>query len=178
MDAAFGMATGMEPSRNKVVGAVPLLNDVQSLIDFTAQFLAVQIAAQKDRFDGLSQFGERLVGRVLDVVTGEAPQDGLGLGGAEPDGRHIFDHLVILLADDFPVDRFGQHQLQVPIGIGLPDTGAIEFLDIDPLQPRHKLEAQEAAEREGDGALAVRIHVLAVNFHLGAGCDSTLCGVG
>jgi hypothetical protein len=35
---------------DKIVGAVPLLNDVQSLIDFTAQFLAVQIAAQKRSF--------------------------------------------------------------------------------------------------------------------------------
>ena len=82
--------------------------------------------------------------------------------------------VIILLADDFPIDRFGQHQLEVPIGIGLPDTGAIEFLDIDPLQSRHKLEAQEAAEREGDRTLTVRIHVLPIDFHLGAMMNDTL----
>ena len=29
----------------------------------------------------------------------------LGFGGAETDGRDVFDHLVVLLTDEFPIDR-------------------------------------------------------------------------
>jgi hypothetical protein len=36
---------------------------------------------------------------MLNVAPDEAAQDRFGLGGAEPDGRDVFDHLVVLLAN-------------------------------------------------------------------------------
>jgi hypothetical protein len=39
---------------------------------------------------------------------------------------------------------------------------------------RQKLEAQEAAEREGDSALTAGIHILAIDFHLGAMMNDAL----
>ena len=70
---------------HEVVGAVPLLDDVQPFVDLAAQPLAVQVAAQEDRLDRLAELRERLVGRVLHVVAREAPQDRLGLGRAQAD---------------------------------------------------------------------------------------------
>ena len=52
------------------VGGVPGLDDVQPLVDFAPQRLVAEIAAQEDRLDRLAQFGQRLVGRVLDVGCG------------------------------------------------------------------------------------------------------------
>ena len=42
------------------------------------------------------------------------------------------------------------------------------------LEPWEQSEAQEPAEREGDRALAVRIDILPIDFHLGAVMDHTL----
>src|SRR3954471_11112257 len=47
----------------------------------------------------VSEFRAPGISRVLNVASDEAAQDRFGLGGAEPDGRDIFDHLVVLLAD-------------------------------------------------------------------------------
>ena len=90
---------------DEVGGAVPLLDDVQPFVDLAPQLLVVQVAAQEDGFDRLAEFGERLVGRVLHVVSREAAQDRLGLGRAQAHRRRVFDHLVVLLADQLPVDR-------------------------------------------------------------------------
>jgi hypothetical protein len=83
---------------DEVVGVVPLFDDVQTLVDLTAECLAVKVLAQEDGLDRPAEFRERLVGWVLNVAPDEATQDRFGLGGAEPDGRDIFDHLVVLLA--------------------------------------------------------------------------------
>ncbi len=45
---------------------------------------------------------------------------------------------------------------------------------MDRFQPRHELETQQSAEREGDRALAVGVHVLAIDLHLGAMMDDPL----
>lgn len=90
---------------DEVVGAVPVLDDVQAFVDLAAQFLAVQIPAQEDGFHGPSELGECLVGRVLDVASDKAPQNLFGFGGAKTNGCDVFDHLVVLLTDEFPVDR-------------------------------------------------------------------------
>ncbi len=140
---------------DKIIGTIPLLDNIQPVIDFTAQFLAVQIAAQEDRLDRLPKLGERPVGWMLDVAPGEAAKNGVRFSGPEADGSDIFDHLVILLADDFLVDRLGQHRLQVSIGVGLSNIGPIELLDVDPLQTWHELETQKAAECKSDCALTM-----------------------
>jgi len=51
---------------------------------------------------------------------------------------------------------------------GLTVAGPVEALRVDRLEPGQELEAQEAREREGDDALAVRGHVLPVHLQLGA----------
>ena len=68
---------------HEVVGAVPVLDDVEAVVDFPPQSLVVQIAAQEDGLDGLAELGQGFVGGMLNVVAREATQDGLGLGGAE-----------------------------------------------------------------------------------------------
>src|ERR1700733_15070692 len=85
---------------DEIIGAVPVLDDVETFVDLTAQRLAMQIPAQEDGFDGFAEFRERLVGWVLNVASDKAAQDRLGLGGAEPDSRDVLDHLVVLLADE------------------------------------------------------------------------------
>src|SRR5208282_4041840 len=49
-----------------------------------------------------------------------------------------------------------------------------KLLNMDRFQPWHELETQQAAEREGDRALAVGVHVLAIDLHLGAMMDDSL----
>jgi hypothetical protein len=60
-------ATGEE---NEVVGAVPLFDDVQTLVDLPAECLAVKVLAQEDGLDGPAELRERLVDqlRADDVV--------------------------------------------------------------------------------------------------------------
>ena len=96
---------------DEVVGAVPLLDHVEPFIDLAAQRLAVKISAEEDRLDCLAEFGKCLLSRVLHVGTGEPAQDRFRLRRAEAECRRVFDHLVVLLADQFPVDRLRQHQL-------------------------------------------------------------------
>lgn len=60
---------------DEVVGAVPLLDDVQALVDFAAQVFTVKVSAEEDGFDRPAEFGEGLVGRMLDVAPHEAAQD-------------------------------------------------------------------------------------------------------
>jgi hypothetical protein len=133
--AAVARELAMTCKENEVVGAVPLLDDVQSFVDLAAQILAVQVTAQKDGLDSLAQFGEGPVSRMLDVVPGEAPQDGFRLGGAEPHRRHVLDHLIVLLADQIPVDWLGERQLQVLVGLRLAGIRSGQLLGRDGLQP-------------------------------------------
>ena len=72
---------------DEVVVAVLLFDDVEPLVDLAAQRLAVEVAAEEDRFHSAPQFSQSFVGRALDVVAGEAAQDRLGLGGAEAERR-------------------------------------------------------------------------------------------
>jgi hypothetical protein len=151
-----------------------LFDDVQTLVDLTAECRAVKVLAQEDGLDRPAEFREGLVGWMLNVAPDKAAQDRFGLGGAEPDGRGVFDHLVVLLANQFPVDRLGQNGPQVRVGIRLPDIGSGQFLDMDRLQPRHELEPQQPAERKGDRTLAMGVHVLAIDLHFGAVMDDAL----
>ena len=45
-------------------------------MDLAAQLFRMQVLAEKDRLDGLAQFGKGLVGRALHVVLGEPSQNG------------------------------------------------------------------------------------------------------
>ena len=115
----------------------------------------MQVAAQKDRLDGLSKLRQRLVCGVLHVLPGEAPQDRLGFCGSQAQCRRVLDDLVVLLPDQLPVDRPRQNQLEILVGIGLAGFRPVQPLRVDGFQPRQQLEAEQAAEGEGDRALAV-----------------------
>ena len=87
----------------------------------------MEITRQKRGLDRFAQFDERPVGGMLHVGAGKAPQDGLRLSGAQAQGRGVLDHIVILLADQRPVDGLGQNRLQVGVGIDVAD-GAGQLL--------------------------------------------------
>ena len=53
---------------DEVVGAVPLLDHVQPIIDLAAQRLAVKISAEEDRLDRLAEF-DKLTPRDLRALT-------------------------------------------------------------------------------------------------------------
>ena len=49
-------------NKNEVVGAVPVLDDIESFLNLTSQFEKPEIAAQKDRPTGLAQLDQRFIG--------------------------------------------------------------------------------------------------------------------
>jgi hypothetical protein len=75
--------------------------------------------------------------------------------------------LIVLLADQLPVDRPPQHGLQVGIRVGLPGLRSIQPLCVKRLESGQQLEAQQPAESKRDLALAVAIHVVLLDLHLG-----------
>jgi hypothetical protein len=81
-------------------------------VDLAPQRLEVQVPAEEDRFERLAQLGECLVGRVLGRRAREAAQDRLGVGGPEAQGGGVLDQLVVLAADQPPVDRPRQDRLE------------------------------------------------------------------
>jgi hypothetical protein len=57
--------------QDEAVGAIPVLDNIESVVDLATKCLEVQVPTQKDRLDGFAQLAERLVGRVLRCVAGE-----------------------------------------------------------------------------------------------------------
>jgi hypothetical protein len=53
--------------KDEVGCTVPLLDDVESFVDFASQRFRMKIATQEDRFEGFAEFGQRLVCRMLDA---------------------------------------------------------------------------------------------------------------
>ena len=43
---------------DEIIGAIPLLDDVQAFVNFPAQRLRLQVTAEKDRLDRLAEFDE------------------------------------------------------------------------------------------------------------------------
>ena len=74
-------------------------------------------------------------------------RDGLRLRRAQPERGDVLDHLVILLADQLPVDRAREDGGEVGIRAGLAGIGPVQALLADALEPRQELEAQELRER-------------------------------
>ncbi len=65
--------------RDEVVDAVPMLDDVEALLDLAPQCRKAQVATEEDCPARFSQFRQCLVGRMLQVVASEASQDRLGM---------------------------------------------------------------------------------------------------
>ena len=74
---------------DEVVGAVPLFDDVQALVDLAAKWLAVQVSAQEDGLHRPAELRESPVGRMLNVAPHESAQDRFRLGRAEPNERAV-----------------------------------------------------------------------------------------
>src|SRR5450631_2541128 len=104
---------------------------------------------------------------MLNVISGEPPEDGLGLRGPEAQRRGILDHLIVLLADDIPVDRPGHHRLKVFIETDLAEVRTIKPLRVNGFKAWQKLETQEPAKRKSDLALPMAVDVLPIDFHFG-----------
>ena len=103
----------------------------------------MEVPTEKGGFDRPTQLDEGLVGRVCEIVAHEPLQDHFGLSRAETQGRSILDHLVIVLADQVPVDGTGKDGLQIGVHVRVANYGAIELLRSDAFQAWHQLEAQQ-----------------------------------
>src|SRR5438876_1972679 len=116
-----------------MVDGIPAFNGIESFVDFTTQGLRLQIATEEGRFDHLPELRKRLIDGMLQSCASEAPQDRLRFGCPQTQGSGIFDHLVILLANEVPVNRTSENQLQVGVGIRITCLWAIQLLRIDVL---------------------------------------------
>jgi hypothetical protein len=97
----------------------------------------MEVAAEENRLDDSAQLGEGLIRRVLHVVLGKAPQNRFGLSRSQPQRRGVFDHLIVLLADDVPVDLFaGEDGLKMLVRLVLARFGSIELLLVDRFETR------------------------------------------
>ncbi len=104
---------------DEAVGAVPVLDHVQSLLVPLGAHLACEIAAEENRLADFAQLGQGLVGRVLQFSAGEAAQDRFRFGRAQAQGRGVLDHLVVLPADQVPADGSGENRLEMGIVAGV-----------------------------------------------------------
>jgi hypothetical protein len=103
----------------------------------------MEVPTEKGGFDRPAQLDEGLGGRVGEIGAHKPLQDHFGLSRAETQGRSILDHLVIMLADQVPVDGTGEDGLQMGVHVRVANNGAIELLRSDGFQARHQLEAQQ-----------------------------------
>src|SRR5260221_3630321 len=134
-------------------------------MNFAAQRFQAQVIAQERGSQSFSQLPERLVGWVLRVMLGKAPQDRFGVRCSEPQRRCEFDQFVILLFDDLPINSTRQDRLK--IGIFRPILRPVQSLLLEILKARQKCKTQRIAEGEADFALSVGVDVLLFNVHLG-----------
>ena len=105
---------------------------------------------------------------MLDVVSGETAQYGFWIGGALLERGRIFDHLVVLLDDQFPIDRTCQYGFQIRVIAGFIVTRTIEFLAGNGLEAWQQIEPKQVREGKGDLTLAMTIDILSVNLHVRA----------
>jgi hypothetical protein len=113
----------------------------------------VQIAAEEGGAQCLAEFDQRLVRGVLQIRAGEAAQDVRRGCGAESERCRVLDYLVVLPADQVPVDRPRQHRPQAWVRVGLTRDRTIEPLRVNALESRQQLEAEQVAEGKGNVAL-------------------------
>ena len=100
----------------------------------------MEVATEKHRFDGVAYLQERLIGGMLEIIAGKPFENGLSIGGPHPEGRGLFDHLIILLADEFPPYGASQNRLQMRLGVWLPGGRPVEFLAMDALETGEQLK--------------------------------------
>jgi hypothetical protein len=70
--------------------------------------------------------------------------------------------------DEIPVNRARQHGLQVWIRIGSARFGPVELLRVEGFESRQQMKAEQPAKGKGHFTLAVAVHIIFLDFHLGA----------
>ena len=80
----------------------------------------MQVPTEENGFLHLSKFGEGLVRRVLDIVSRESAKNRLCFRGSKAESGGVLHHLVVLPADELPVDGPGENGLEVRIVPGAP----------------------------------------------------------
>lgn len=110
---------------DEVVGAVPVLDDVEPVVDLAARRLVVQVAAKEHGLAAFPSRAERLVGRVLNTGRPRVKrrEGRFGLGGAQPERGGVLHHLVALPLDQGPVDRPCQRVAEVWPASARPASG-------------------------------------------------------
>src|SRR5689334_3390686 len=105
---------------------------------------------------------------MLRPIVRKAAENGFCLCSAQSHGRGIFDHLVILLLNELPVDRARQYPSHIGIGIWLPSLWTVQLLLIDVFQSWHELKTEQVTKPKGHFVLPMCIHKLFFHLHLGA----------
>ncbi len=141
--AIVGHKLSPTAEEDEIVDAIPAFDDVQPFLDLSSETLVAKVVTKEDRFLCFTEFADRLVGWMLDGGSGESTEDALCFRGSETQGSGILHHLIILLPNQFPVDRSRQNGLKVRIIVWPARFGAIEFLGVNSLESWEKLETKE-----------------------------------
>ena len=75
---------------------------LRAIVDLPPQRGIGAVVADEEGAEHVAEFLDGLVGGVLGAAAGEAAQDLLGFGGAQPQRGGVLDHLVVLAADQVP----------------------------------------------------------------------------
>src|SRR5664279_5169277 len=148
-----GQLAGLAVAEDRV-GAVPVLHHLEALVDLPPERDQAQVVGHEDGPHGPADLDQGGVGGVLGPGPGEAAQDGLGLGRAQPKRGGVLHHLVVLLGDQVPADRPGDDRAQMGIRVRRA-VGSVQALRPDVLEPGQEGETEQVGEGEPDGRLAV-----------------------
>ena len=77
------------------VPRVPLLDDLEALVDLLAQCRVAQVVGQEYGPAGSAELHQGGVDRVLWAGPSETPEYLFGLGGLQAEGGGVLDHLVV-----------------------------------------------------------------------------------
>src|SRR5262245_6084969 len=97
---------------------------------------------------------------MLDILPREASQNRFGFRCPQAEGGGVFDHLVVLLLNELPVDGAGPDRLQMWICVEGTRRGTREFLCGERLQAWQEVKSQEITKGKGHFALPMTIHIL------------------
>lgn len=81
---AYSFKCARGSKEDEIIGAVPILHDIETFVNLAAEFAEPEIAAEKDGPARFAQFQKGGIGGVLDIVPRKATQNRVSLGGAEP----------------------------------------------------------------------------------------------
>ena len=111
---------------------------------------------------------------MLEPRAGEAAQNLFGFRCSQTQRGGVFNHLIILLADQVPIDGPRENQAELGILLGIITIHQIESLVIDVLEAGHKLEAKQPAKAKGDLTLSMGVDELLLDLHVGAKARDSL----